>query len=76
MEVPPIFSTLWPTSWCLAVLVKGEVFDATKHEALLVEQTDNKSKDNTVSEVLIAGYTYQDMILRHAKVKVAKYGDE
>ncbi|MFT4310959.1 MAG: nucleotide exchange factor GrpE [Candidatus Woesearchaeota archaeon] len=48
-------------------------FNPLHHEALLVEQTDNKEHDNTVVEVLEPGYMLHDDIIKHAKVKVAKY---
>lgn len=49
---------------------KGEAFDPYKHEALLTEES--KEKPNTVLEELQKGYTFNDKVIRHTKVKVSK----
>lgn len=51
----------------------GEHFDPFRHEALMIEETHDASKDNTVIEEFQKGYMLHDKVLRHGKVKVAKY---
>lgn len=48
----------------------GEMFDATKHEALLTEESDLPS--HTVIEELQSGFVVGDKVIRTAKVKCAK----
>lgn len=50
--------------------VIGEAFDPVLHEALGQDETDDASKDDTVSAVLEAGWKGKDMIIRPAKVRV------
>jgi len=47
----------------------GEKFDPYKHEALLIEKSN---KENIVLEELQKGYTLNDRVIRHTKVKVSK----
>lgn len=54
-----------------AIVAKGEKFDPYKHEALLAEEGD---EDNIVLEELQKGYTLNDTIIRHTKVKISKKG--
>ncbi len=51
---------------------KGELFDASVHEA--VEVTEDKNlKDGEILEVLLSGWKFKDgLVIRHAKVKVNK----
>jgi len=49
---------------------EDKLFDPELHEPLLQEESDKKP--NTVVEVLEPGYTYNDKVIRHAKVKIAK----
>ena len=49
---------------------EGQVFDPNYHEAMLREQT-NDYPEGTVIEDLVRGYLLEDMVLRHAMVKVA-----
>lgn len=51
----------------------GASFDPNLHEALMQECTDCLDDDNVVVEELQRGYRLHDRIIRHAKVKVAKY---
>ncbi|MFH1590071.1 MAG: nucleotide exchange factor GrpE [archaeon] len=51
---------------------KGKEFDPFLHEALLTETS--KEKENTVLEDLQKGYTLNNKLIRHSKVKVAKGG--
>ncbi len=45
----------------------GKDFDPRLHEAMMTEKSD---KDNVVLEEFQPGYTIQERVLRHAKVKV------
>ena len=51
----------------------GEHFDPFRHEALMTEETRDPAKDNMVIEEFQKGYMLHDKVLRHSKVKVAKY---
>ncbi|MDP6936491.1 MAG: nucleotide exchange factor GrpE [Candidatus Marinimicrobia bacterium] len=48
----------------------GQDFDPDVHEALMSE--DSKKGKNVILKELEKGYTYNDIILRHAKVVVSK----
>jgi len=48
----------------------GEKIDPFKHEVLMKE--DSKKPEDTILEELQKGYTLNDKIIRHTKVKVAK----
>jgi molecular chaperone GrpE len=49
---------------------KDQRFDPYKHEALLQEESDKP--EGTILEELQKGYTINEKIIRHSKVKVAK----
>lgn len=49
---------------------EGQLFDPNYHEAMLREQT-NDYPEGTVIEDLVRGYLLDDLVLRHAMVKVA-----
>jgi molecular chaperone GrpE len=49
---------------------EGKPFDPMYHEAMLREPT-NEHPEDTVIEELIRGYLLDDLVLRHAMVKVA-----
>ena len=49
----------------------GEPFDPEKHEALMVEESDQYD-EQTVLEDFMKGYILHDRVIRHAKVKVSK----
>jgi molecular chaperone GrpE len=49
----------------------GDVFDPTKHEALM-EYPDPSKEPGTVGQVIKAGFTLNDRVLRHAEVGVVK----
>ena len=51
-------------------------FDPFKHEALMIESTQDKSQDNRVIEEFQRGYMLHEKVLRHSKVKVAKYSED
>lgn len=48
----------------------GEAFDPMRHEALGTDPTDDKAKDDTVSNVLEKGYAVGESVLRPARVRV------
>ncbi len=50
---------------------EGQVFDPNMHQAMLVEQ-NNEKENNIVLEVLIKGYTLNGRVIRPASVKVNK----
>ena len=54
----------------------GASFDPNLHEALIQECTDCIDLDDKIVEELQRGYRLHDRIIRHAKVKVAKYENE
>jgi molecular chaperone GrpE len=47
----------------------GEIFDPSRHEALMVEKSGEVT-EQTVAEDLIKGYTLKERVIRPAKVKV------
>jgi len=49
---------------------KGKLFNPEIHEPLLQEESDEPP--NTVLEVLQQGYTLNDKVIRHSRVKIAK----
>lgn len=55
------------------VVAPGDAFNPKFHEALGQEDTDDPKKDDTVTLVLEKGWRIGDMIVRHAKVRVARY---
>ena len=51
----------------------GDPFDEQTMEVTEVVETNNEKDDNTVSEVVVTGWKYNDgTIVRHARVKVNK----
>jgi molecular chaperone GrpE len=48
----------------------GRLFDPYLHEAMMQEVSDKEA--DTILEELQAGYMFNDAVIRHAKVKVAK----
>ncbi|MBW3003111.1 nucleotide exchange factor GrpE [Candidatus Woesearchaeota archaeon] len=67
-----IFSELWQAlsdEGLKKIEAKGK-FDPYTQEALLAEESDKEQ--DTVLEVLQQGYSLNDNVIRHAKVKVAK----
>jgi len=49
----------------------GEIFDPSRHEAVLQEQTSNHP-DNVILEELRKGYLFKEKLLRPSMVKVAR----
>ena len=54
----------------------NQTFDPTIHEAMMIESTDDKEKDDTIVMVYEDGYMLNDKLLRPAKVIVAQYPEE
>ena len=50
---------------------KGEKFDLNKHEALMVQQSDDVENGYIIEE-LMKGYMYKDKVLKYSKVIVCK----
>ncbi len=50
---------------------KGEKFDLNKHEALMVQKSD-EVENGYVIEELMKGYMYKDKVLKYSKVIVCK----
>lgn len=53
------------------IIAVGEKFDPTKHDALLVEHSDEHDED-VVTEELTKGYALKSKVIRPSKVKVCK----
>ena len=49
----------------------GETFDPTKHDALLIEHS-NEHDENRITEELTKGYALKSKVIRPSKVKVCK----
>lgn len=54
-----------------AIEAKGKKFDPNQHEALMQTESDEHD-DEEVIEELQKGYTFNDKVIRTAKVRVAK----
>lgn len=52
----------------------GEAFDPNQHEALGMDPTDDKSKDDIITVVLEKGYKISEAVIRPAKVRVSHFG--
>ena len=50
---------------------KGEKFDLNKHEALMVQESDDVENGYVIDE-LMKGYMYKDKVLKYSKVIVCK----
>ena len=50
---------------------KGEKFDLNKHEALMVQESDDVENGYVIEE-LMKGYMYKDKVLKYSKVIVCK----
>ena len=50
---------------------KGEKFDLNKHEALMVQKSDDVENGFVIDE-LMKGYMYKDKVLKYSKVIVCK----
>ena len=52
----------------------GQPFDPNLHEALATRPTTDPREDDIVCNVIVDGYMFDDMLVRPARVQVAKYG--
>ena len=50
---------------------KGEKFDLNKHEAMMVQESEDVENGYIIDE-LMKGYTYKDKVLKYSKVIVCK----
>ena len=53
------------------IKAKGEKFDLNKHEALMVQASDDVENGYVIEE-LMKGYMYKDKVLKYSKVIVCK----
>jgi len=67
------FNSILKNEGIMPIQSIGSHFDPFKHEAVMIEETNEPEKDNIVVEELQKGYMLHDKVLRHSKVKVAKY---
>lgn len=51
----------------------GATFDPELHQALMTEQTDDPTLDDTVSRVFVDGYQFQGRLVRPAQVEVLRF---
>ena len=70
------FTAVLRNEGIVAIEAHGQHFDPFKHEALMIEETQDAAKDNTIVEEFQKGYMLNDKVLRHSKVKVAKYRED
>lgn len=54
---------------CIKAL--GEPFDPYTHECVMTENSDDVDDETIIAE-LLKGYTLNDRVIRHSKVKIAK----
>lgn len=52
----------------------GQPFDPNLHEALATRPTDDPGEEDIICHVIAEGYTFDDILVRPARVQVAKYG--
>ncbi len=51
----------------------GARFDPNLHEALATRPTEDAAEEGTVSDVLLEGYTFDDILVRPSRVAVKKF---
>lgn len=52
----------------------GQPFDPNLHEALATRPTTDPREDDIVCDVIVDGYTFDEILVRPARVQVTKYG--
>jgi molecular chaperone GrpE len=52
----------------------GQPFDPNLHEALATRPTTDPREDDIVCNVIVDGYTFDEILVRPARVQVSKYG--
>jgi molecular chaperone GrpE len=55
------------------IQARGERFDPSLHEALMMVEAESREEDDTVGEVFQTGYQYRGQLLRPARVQVRKH---
>ena len=65
------FSDLLAKEGVEVIPAKGEKFDLNKHEALMVQESED-IENGYIIEELMKGYTYKDKVLKYSKVIVCK----
>ncbi len=65
------FSDLLEKEGVTEIPAKGEKFDLNKHEALMVQKSD-EVENGYIIEELMKGYMYKDKVLKYSKVIVCK----
>ena len=65
------FTTLLAKEGVEEIPAKGEKFDLNKHEALMVQESEDVENGYIIEE-LMKGYTYKDKVLKYSKVIVCK----
>lgn len=65
------FSDLLAKEGVEVIPAKGEKFDLNKHEALMVQESEDVENGYIIEE-LMKGYTYKDKVLKYSKVIVCK----
>jgi len=73
-----IYSQLFTTLEGLglkAIKAEGQRFNPYLHEALMVENVENRGLDNKVLEEFQKGYELKGAVIRHSKVKIGKFAE-
>jgi len=65
------FSDILEKEGVSEIPAKGEKFDLNKHEALMVQESDDVENGYVIEE-LMKGYMYKDKVLKYSKVIVCK----
>ncbi|SDA68760.1 nucleotide exchange factor GrpE [Methanobrevibacter millerae] len=65
------FSDILAKEGVEVIPAKGEKFDLNKHEALMVQESEDVENGYIIEE-LMKGYTYKDKVLKYSKVIVCK----
>ncbi|MBR0270373.1 MAG: nucleotide exchange factor GrpE [Methanobrevibacter sp.] len=65
------FSDVLTRQGVAEIPAKGEKFDLNKHEALMVQESEDVENGYIIEE-LMKGYTYKDKVLKYSKVIVCK----
>ena len=65
------FSDVLTKEGVVEIPAKGEKFDLNKHEALMVQESDDVENGYIIDE-LMKGYMYKDKVLKYSKVIVCK----
>ena len=69
--IASVHKNLLPKASVEEIHAKGEKFDLNKHEALMVQASDDVENGYIIEE-LMKGYMYKDKVLKYSKVIVCK----